>query len=117
MIEASMGNPSTPIARKTTPSLIQRRRFQKNPTVVIQKTHEIPRIATYDQVYLIHQANNPVNMESKGIDHVIEALWCEPEASVHLCNLSTANAMRLAEKAKKRFGNLTTETAAHYLCF
>jgi len=69
-----------------------------------------------DSIYLFHLAQYPDSMELRGIESLVAALQA-CSRSVHICNLSSANAIARVQQARKADGLLTCETCPHFLFF
>ena len=69
-----------------------------------------------DTVYIKQLAHYPDHMESRGLKMLLNAMKTVP-CPVHICNLSTAKAFNLIQKAKEERVEITCETCPHFLYF
>lgn len=82
------------------------------PAINIITKPSIPQ----DSVYLFHLAQYPDSMELRGIETLVAALpACS--RSIHICNLSSANAIARVQQMRETGCLLTCETCPHFLFF
>ena len=93
---------------KTHPRPLKRPR----PSIQINTKPLMPK----DCVYLFHLAQYPDSMELRGVEALMAALQAHPRP-VHICNLSSANAIVRVHQAREMGCKLTCETCPHFLYF